>query len=188
MYSVDNTHHLYLTLMKTSIEIITQHYNDGDIELVKNFGIDDYQLIRNLDSLKHSELSKLCQFTIPVIDPRINVKVLKLAIKHIKQESARDSFYDELITHGATLEIVQKYTTIDKLDFTRRRKKLQLINTNMSKTRVTNNEEKIFIDDLWGQLPDNMPEIEKYLFSAKKLKLSIIKIHTHLNNLECVQL
>ncbi|MCK5664566.1 MAG: DUF2857 family protein [Thiotrichaceae bacterium] len=177
MYKVDHIQHLYLTLMKTSLEIITEHYSAGDIHLLNNFGAVDSQLIKGLQSLTIGELNKLCQFTIPVIEPKINNRVLGLALKHVKQESANDRFYEELICHGATLSFVKQFTTIDKHDFTRRRKKLGISGVGSSKTPSI--DEAFQIDELWEQLPDDMSDVEKYLFAAKKLNLSISTIRNH---------
>lgn len=177
MYKVDNIQHLYLTLMKTSLEIITQHYSEGDIQLLNNFGVIDNKLIKELESLTLVELNKLCRFTIPVIEPKINSRVLALALKHVKQESANDSFYEELILHGATLSFAEQFTTIDKHEFTRRRKKLGISGVGSSK--IPTIEESFQIDNLWEQLPKDMSEVEKYLFTAKKLNISISIIRNH---------
>jgi|GEM_PF-3178650 len=177
MQKLDNTQHLYLTLMKTSLEIITQHYNEGEIQLLENFGVIDNHLIKELESLTLTQLNKLCQFTVPVIEPRINNRVLSLALKHVKQESANEHFYEELIMHGATLSFAEQFTTIDKHEFTRRRKKLGI--TGVGSSRTPGVEESHMIDKLWQQLPEQMPAVEKYLYTAKRLNISISTIRIH---------
>ena len=177
MYRVDNIQHLYLTQMKTSLEIITAHYNDGDIQLLNNFGEIDSKLIKELQSLTLGELTKLCQFTIPVIELKINNRVLALALKHVKQESAKEQFYEELIAHGATLSFAEQFTTIDKQEFTRRRRKLGL--SNVGNSKIPSIEESFNIDHLWKQLPKEMPEVERYLFTAKSLNIPISVIRNH---------
>jgi len=177
MHKVDNSQHLYLTLTRISLEIIAQHYNDGDIQLLQNFGAIDSSLIKELDSLTLNQFKKLCQFTVPVIEPKINNRILKLALKHVKQESANESFYEELIIHGATLSFAEQFTTIDKHEYTRRRKKLGISGVGSSKTPTS--DESCQIDKLWQQLPEAMPEVEKYLFTAKRLGIAISTIRIH---------
>ena len=177
MYKVDHIQSLYLTQMKTSLEIITEHYNAGEIQLLSNFGVNDSRLIKELESLTQRELRNLCQFTVPVIELKINDKVLELALKHVKKESLNDRFYEELILYGATFSFVEQFTTIDRHDFTRRRKKLGISNVGNSKDPTM--DESFEIDNLWKQLPEGMSDVEKYLFAAKKLDISISIIRNH---------
>lgn len=176
MYNVDMINRLYLNISESILQLAIELDRQGDHIRLKTLGIDQ-KFIKKISQYPNTHLTQLCQFTVPFIDTTINNRVLELAIKQFEQELHKESLYDQLLINGATLPFVEQYTTLDKNEFSKRRKRLGL--DNIGKPTKPDNNKGLEIENLWAQLPGNMPEIEKYLFTAQKLNVPIGSICAH---------
>jgi hypothetical protein len=176
MYNVNEINRLYLTISESIIKLAIELNEQGDHIRLKTLGIDEKH-IKKLNDYSNRELSQLCRFTVPFIETTINNRVLELAIKQFEQELHKESLFEQLLIHGATLSFVEEYTRLDKHEFTKRRKKLGL--KNVGNPRNPTIDDGFKIDNLWAQIPENMPIVEKYLFVAQKLMIPISSIRAH---------
>ena len=176
MYNVDNINRHYLTISESILQLAIELDRQGDLIRLKTLGIDQKH-IKKLSEYTHSDLTQLCQFTVPFIETTINNRVLELAIKQFEKELHKESLYDQLLIHGATLSFVEEYTTLDKHEFTKRRKRLGL--TNVGNPRIPSIDDGFKIDHLWDQIPETLSRVETYLFVAQKLMIPISSICVH---------
>lgn len=176
--NIDTVNSLYLNISESILKLAIELYHQNDEIRLKALGIDP-QYVRKIDRYTQNQLTRLCQFTVPFVETSFNNRVLELAIKSFEQELHKQSTYDQLLINGATLSFIEQYTTLDKQEFTRRRKKLGLTNIGAPKSPTI--EESFEIDKLWEKLPEKMPILEKYLFAAKKLEIPISSICVHHN-------
>ncbi len=174
--NVDTVNTLYLNISESILKLAIELYHQNDEIRLNALGIDT-QFVRRIDRFTQNELTRLCQFTVPFVETSFNNRVLELAIQSFEQELHKQSTYDQLLINGATLSFIEQYTTLDKQEFTRRRKKLGLKNIGTPKSPSI--EQAFEIDHLWEKMPEKMPVLEKYLFTSKKLHIPISSICVH---------
>jgi len=176
--NIDTVNTLYLNISESILRLAIELHHQNDEIRLRALGIDP-QYVRKISRYTQYELTRLCQFTVPFVETSFNNRVLELAIESFEQELHKQNIYDELLIHGATLTFIEQYTTLDKQEFTQRRKKLGLKNIGAPKTPTI--EQCFQIDELWEKLPDDLPIIEQYLFTSKKLNIPISSICVHHN-------
>lgn len=176
MYNVDMINRLYLNISESILQLAIELDRQGDYIRLKTLGIDQ-KFIKKLSQYPNTHLTQLCQFTVPFIETSINNRVLELAIKQFEQELHKESTFDQLLINGATLSFLEEYTTLDKHEFTRRRKRLGL--KNVGNTKNPGIDDGFKIDNIWEQIPETMPVVEKYLFVSKRLSIPISTLCAH---------
>ena len=177
------------------LRIITMAVRTTDTVALESFGIDrkvaDELLNMSID--QQMQLAKDCGGM--VINFSMNQEAFNLARNKVRRNSVRNQFTDKLIRSGAPHALLQKYTGMDKPEFARRRK---LLNIKILKGRPTQPEKDIarLIDLAWmrdiSDFKSDELDLElslfddtllKYYLLSKEFNIPIVSIWAHNNSL-----
>jgi len=150
---------------------------DLDHTALQSLGL-DMESIAAIKELNADQLSQLAGFGGLMINLKFNTKAIELGIKHIGNKSDHDSFIDELISMEAPFSLLEQYTSIDKSEFSNRRRMLGMVGR-LGRPNLPSEDNALLIDEIWHGLDEEMEELVKYYQTSQITNIPIKNIYAH---------
>ncbi len=153
------------------LRYICQCQASGDFKAIEKLGIDS-DVLNSLRNMTVNEVLHASNIRSKFVTIVVDNKMLKNLFNHVKREAHAQQLINDLIAHGAPLKLVRDLTGIHAIEFSARRKMLNV--DYLGRTQSPTAEQEMCIYKHWRDL-DMRTDLsgEDWLWLAKRTDLPI---------------
>lgn len=170
-----------VSFLARQLLILSNSARDGDMDIAEALGV-DIETIQVLEKTPACELEAIAAqyFKIQETSP-ININALKVALK----KPSDNALIDECIIHGANNDVLINNFGLSNVQIATRRK-LLCVPVRKGRVAVPTEAQLSDITQMWFEMKINnkYSQIEKILYVAKTLSISVCNVNNHVEQLE----